>query len=128
MVVIVTVFEYGTAMAAFRIRFVCTIRVGMLLMYDLDVTTNGLRYSVVQKELAVTPLKEGIVTLDELEASDMSSPLYTRDDNVNLQTSVILQSHLYIDEAGYYAFRVRSNNPNDVSGSLFLSRRWTGFS
>ena len=81
----------------------------------------------VQKDLAETPLKEGIATLNELEASDMSSPLYTRDDNVNFRTSVTLRSHLYINEAGYYTFRVRSNNPNDVNGSLFVSRRWTGF-
>ena len=127
MVVTATVFEYGIAMAAYLVRSVCTIRVSMLFMYNLDVTANGLRYSVVQKELAETPLKEGIATLNELEASDMSSPLYTRDDNVNFRTSVTLRSHLYINEAGYYTFRVRSNNPNDVNGSLFVSRRWTGF-
>ena len=127
MVVIATAFESGTATVACPIHSACTIRVSVLFQCNVDVTANGLRYSVVQKELAETPLKEGIATLGELEASDMSSPLYTRDDNVNLLTSVTLRSYLYIDEAGYYAFRLRSNNPNDVGDSLWVSRRWTGF-
>lgn len=85
-----------------------------LFAYEVDSTIHGLRYSLTQEDLLESPVKEGIATLSELEASDMSSPLYTRDDNVNRMTTVVLQSYLYIDESGYYAFRVRSNNPNDV--------------
>lgn len=106
---------------------VCILQVGVTSLSEIGAMMNGLRYSVVQKDLSDSPLKEGIATLRELEASDMSSPLYTLDDNVNRVTTVVLQSYLFIDESGYYAFRVRSNNPNNVGNASWLPPSWTGF-
>ena len=68
-----------------------------------------MRYSIHKKDGVI---KEGLVAIDQLSGDDMMSPLYIDDETVDMPITINLQSYLYISEEGFYAFRIRSNNPD----------------
>ena len=68
-----------------------------------------MRYSIHNKDGII---KEGLAAIEKLSGDDMMSPLYTDDETVDMPITINLQSYLYISEEGFYAFRIRSNNPD----------------
>ena len=69
-----------------------------------------MRYSILKKDHGI--LKEGLAEVEVLSQDSMMSPLYTSDDVINTPSIITLTSLLYIEEEGFYAFRIRSNNPD----------------
>lgn len=81
----------------------------------LDSLINAMRYSIHKKDGII---KEGLTAIDQLSGDDMMSPLYTDDETVDMPITINLQSYLYISEEGFYAFRIRSNNPDSSVRSI----------
>ena len=75
-----------------------------------DSLINAMRYSISNKNNKV--IKEGLADVEMLSQNSMMSPLYTSDDVINTPSLITLTSLLYIEEEGFYAFRIRSNNPD----------------
>ena len=69
-----------------------------------------MRYSISKKDHGI--IKEGLAEVEVLSQDSMMSPLYTSDDVINTPYIITLTSLLYIEKEGFYAFRIRSNNPD----------------
>ena len=79
-----------------------------------------MRYTISNKDEKI--IKEGLADVEMLSQDSMMSPLYMSDDDINTSSIITLTSLLYIEEEGFYAFRIRSNNPNPsvyINPSIF---------
>lgn len=89
----------------------------MLTSY-LDSTINGLRYQIRDAQNITSIVKAGIASSTVLSSEGMMSPLYTDMNSVNNDVLITLRCHLYMNEKGFYSFRIRSNNPHHEVGVI----------
>ena len=93
-------------------RFVFSTQVRVVTSCYLDSAINGLRYQIQDAENFTTIFKTGITSVEALSSKGMMSPLYMDMNSLNTPILITLRSYLYMNEKGFYAFRLHSNNPH----------------